>query len=88
MSRNEIKMLFRQLPFENFTDYDLENDFKSAKARIQQQMNYHRLENFLTENYLMELFNPFVLNVCKYSHALSTKKKKKCLPGISCRECV
>ena len=66
MSRNEIKMLFRQLPFENFTDYDLENDFKSAKARIQQQMNYHRLENFLTENYLMELFNPFDLNVCKY----------------------
>ena len=29
-------------------------------------MNDHRLENFLKENYLMELFNPFDLNVCKY----------------------
>ena len=66
MSRNEIKMLFRQLPFENITDYDLENEFKSAKARIQQKMNDHRLENFLKKNYLMELFNPFDLNMCKY----------------------
>ena len=39
MSSNEIKMLFRQLPFENITDYDLENELKSAKARIQQKMN-------------------------------------------------
>ena len=66
MSRNEIKMLFRQLPFENITDYDLENEVKSAEARIQQKMNDHRLENSVKENYLMELLNPFDLNVCKY----------------------
>ena len=66
MSRNEIEMLFRQLPFGNITDYDLENEFKSAKARIEQKMNDHRLENFKKENYLMDLFNPFHLFVCKY----------------------
>ena len=67
MSRNEIKMLFRQLPFfEIITDFDLEDEFKSAKAHIQQKMNDHRLDNFVKENYLMELFNQFNLNVCKY----------------------
>ena len=54
------------MPFENITDYDVENELESAKARIQQKMNDHRLENFLEENYLMDLFNPFDLNVCKY----------------------
>ena len=50
MARNEIKILFRQLPFENITDYDLEYEFKPAKVRIQQKMNDHRLENFVIQN--------------------------------------
>ena len=66
MARNEVKIMFEQLPFHNSTVYDVENEFKSAKARIQKKMSDYRLENFMRDNYLADFFNPVEFHVYRY----------------------
>ena len=66
MSRNNTRELFSHLPFVNTTNYDIENEFSSAKFRITQLMNDHRLDKFLYEHYLSSLFDPNAKTLCKY----------------------
>ena len=66
MSRNDTRELFSHLPFVNITNYDIENEFSSAKFRITQLMNDHRLDKFLDEHYLSNLFDPNAKTLCKY----------------------
>ena len=46
--------------------YDIENEFSSAKFRITQLMNDHRLDKFLDEHYLSNLFDPTAKTLCNY----------------------
>jgi len=55
-----------QLPFQNITDYGIENNFQSAKIKINKIMENHGIVNFLNENYLMDLTDPSDLNLCEY----------------------
>ena len=66
MSRDDTRDLFSHLPFENASNYDIENEFRSAKFRITQLMNDHRLDKFLEEHYLSSLFEPNANNLCNY----------------------
>ena len=52
MSTNDARDLFSHLPFENTSNYDIDSEFRSAKFRITQLMNDHRLDKFLEEYYL------------------------------------
>ena len=66
MSFNDTRDLFSHLPFENISNYDIENELRSAKFRITQLMNDHRLDTFLEEHYLSSLFEPNSNNRCNY----------------------
>ena len=66
MSTNDARDLFSHLPFENTSNYDIESEFRSAKFRITQLMNDHRLDKFLEEHYISSLFEPNSNNLCNY----------------------
>ena len=66
MSRDDTRDLFSHLPFEKASNYDIENEFRSAKFRIIQLMNDHRLDKFFEEHYLSRLFEPYANNLCNY----------------------
>ena len=66
MSRNDTRELFSHLPFVNTTNYDIGNEFSSAKFRITQLMTDHRLDKFLEGHYLSNLFDPNAKTLCNY----------------------
>ena len=66
MSRDDTRYLFSHLPFENASNYDIENEFRSAKFRITKLMNEHRLDKFLEKHYLSSLFEPNANKLCNY----------------------
>ena len=66
VSTNGARDLFSHLPFENTSNYDIESEFRSAKFRITQLMNDHRLDKFLEEHYLSSLLEPNSDNLCNY----------------------
>ena len=81
MSTNDARDLFSHLPFENTSNYDIESEFRSAKFRITQLMNDHRLDKFLEEHYLSSLFEPNSNNLCNYHDEDSFGKLKKADPS-------
>jgi len=66
VSNIETKTFLSHLPFENLTEYEVENQFKSAKARITQLMNDHSLDNFIQEQSLSNQIDPDMNNPCDY----------------------
>ena len=66
MSFDDARALFSYLPFENTSNYDIENEFRSPKFRITQLMNDRRLHKFLEEDYLYSLFKANSNNLCNY----------------------
>ena len=50
MSRNDTKELFSHLPFLIQLIMILKNEFSSAKFRISQLLNDHRLDKFFEEH--------------------------------------
>ena len=66
MSRNDTKELFSHLPFLIQLIMILKNEFSSAKFRISQLLNDHRLDKFFEEHYLSSLFDPNAKTLCNH----------------------
>ena len=58
--------IFRQLPFNNISNFDMESSFQTLKPRVQMLMEDHGIIDFMNENYLLDLSDPDDLNHCKY----------------------
>ena len=66
MSNPLTRESLRQLPFMNMSDFDIENNYLSAKAKVRQLMENHGLPQFIEENYFTNLFNPENISLCQY----------------------
>ena len=66
MSRINIRALCNQLPFSNLSNFDIELNFQTIKAKIIRLMDNHGLDYFINESHFTGLFNPDQINTCNY----------------------
>ena len=66
MSSLNNRIAFHEMPFDGLTNYEIQINFQSAKKRIHELMDKHGLYEFLTENYMDDLFNPEKYKACDY----------------------
>ena len=66
MSSRNNRIAFLEMPFDGLTNYEIEINFQSAKKRIHELMDKYGLNEFLTENYMDDLFNPEEYKACDY----------------------
>ena len=57
---------FSEFPFQTLTEYDIENNFVSAKRKFVDLMNNDKFQTIVKENKYEELFNPNQNFSCQY----------------------
>ena len=66
MSLPERQNYFAELPFNNLSDYNIENEYISTKRKLQSLLDNDKFQSFLNDNMYEEIFNVAASIPCQY----------------------
>ena len=66
MSSAVAREISSQMPFHQLSDFEIGVNFQTAKLKILDLMENHKLNEFIKENFLDDLFDPHDMKHCHY----------------------